>query len=229
MNRKVGSFTLIAFIVGLMLAVQYKAIQQPDKQDTRSEWQLKESLKTEQELQVELLKEVRRQEERLSAYETKIAGSKEQALQQTLADLREQAGLTDVTGDGIVLELRPLFTEEPAVVSPQLLQRLINELNTYGASAIQVANERLVVTSAVRDVNGRVSVNNTPLPSLPFEIRVISENGQRLYDRMKVSSSFDHFAIDNIEMTMSKSPEVTVKKYDHTIRTNFMKAESEEK
>ncbi|MDG4655839.1 DUF881 domain-containing protein [Ectobacillus antri] len=229
MNRKVGSFTLIAFIVGLMLAVQYKAIQQPDKQDTRSEWQLKESLKTEQELQVELLKEVRRQEERLSAYETKIAGSKEQALQQTLADLREQAGLTDITGEGIVLELRPLFTEESAVVSPQLLQRLINELNTYGASAIQVANERLVVTSAVRDVNGRVSVNNTPLPSLPFEIRVISENGQRLYDRMKVSSSFDHFAIDNIEMIMSKPPEVTVKKYDHTIRTNFMKAESEEK
>lgn len=236
MNKKKWSFTLISLIIGFMLAVQYETIQHPKTKDTRDEWQLKESLKTEQELQVQLMKETRKYEQQLEGYKTKLEGSKEEALQKTLQDLKEQAGLTDVTGEGITLQLKPLFGEAglgkaPGAVSPQLLQRLVNELNTYGATAIQIANERIVPTTAIRDVNGRLSVNNTPLPSLPIEIRVIAKDAQKLYDRMKVSTSFDHFAIDNIELVMSKpSEDIHIQKYDHSIRTNNMQAaESEEK
>jgi uncharacterized protein YlxW (UPF0749 family) len=178
-SKRKWSFTLIVFIIGFMLAVQYETIQHPKIKDTRDEWQLKESLKTEQETQVQLLKEIRKYEQQLEGYKTKIEESKEEALQKTLEDLKEDAGLTDITGEGITLHLKPLFSEGglgagPSVLSPQLLQRLVNELNTYGATAIQIANERVVATTAIRNVNGRVSVNNNPLPPLPIEIRVVA-------------------------------------------------------
>ncbi|MFX3622640.1 MAG: DUF881 domain-containing protein [Ectobacillus sp.] len=236
MNRKKWIFTLIALIIGLMIAIQYKAIKDPKTKDTRDEWQLKEALKREQQTQVQLLKEIRNYEQQLEGYEAKLEGRKEEALQNTLQNLREQAGIADITGTGITLQLKPLFSDGASgqfspVVSPQLLRRLVNELNTYGATAIQIADQRIVVTTAIRDVNGRISVNNEPLPPLPFDIKVIAKDSQRLYDKMKVSNAFDYFAIDNIEMIMSKPTEgIRIQKYDRPIRTTNMQAvESEGK
>lgn len=219
-----------------MLAVQYETIQHPKIKDTRDEWQLRENLKTEQELQVQLLKEIRRYEQQLEGYAASLEESKEAALQSTLQDLEGQAGLTDINGKGIILRLQPLFIDEGVgqavpTISPQLLQRLINELNTYGATAIQIADERIVITTAIREINGKLSVNNVPLPPLPFEVRVVAKDPQKLYDRMKASAAFDQFAIDNIELTMSKpTDDISVQKYNRPIRTNNIQAvESEGK
>ncbi|GAA3323129.1 hypothetical protein GCM10020331_045750 [Ectobacillus funiculus] len=68
-------------IIGVMAAVQYKSLQNPTVTDTRDEWQLKESLQAEQQVQIELLKEIRKYEGQLEGYEAKRAGSKEDALQ----------------------------------------------------------------------------------------------------------------------------------------------------
>lgn len=230
MSRKRWSFTLITLIIGVMAAVQYKSLQSPEVADTRDEWQLKESLKAEQEVQIELLKEIRKYEGQLHGYEEKQAGSKEEALQKTLEELREKAGLTDVAGSGITLRLAPLFDsigeEDVApVLSPQLLQRLVNELHTYGATAVQINDQRIITTTPIRDLNGKVAVNQVVLPSLPLEVKVVAKDAQELYDRMKVSDLFDHFAIDNIELTMSKPEDgITIGRYKGAIDTEHMEA-----
>ncbi len=230
MSRKRWSFTLIMLIIGAMAAVQYKSLQNPTVTDNRDEWQLKESLKAEQQVQIELLKEIRKYEGQLEGYEAKRAGSKEDALQKTLEELREKAGLADVTGSGVTFRLAPLFDnigegEEAPVLSPQLLQRLINELNTYGATAVQIDDQRIVATTPIRDVNGKVAVNQIVLPPLPLEVKVIAKDAEELYDRMKVSNAFDHFAIDNIELTMSKpEDEITIGRYKGEIDTEHMEA-----
>lgn len=230
MSRKRWSFTLIMLIIGVMAAVQYKSLQNPEVTDTRDEWQLKESLKAEQQIQIELLKEIRKYEGQLNGYEEKREGSKEDALQNTLEELRQKAGLTDVTGSGVILQFGPLFDnigegEEVPILSPQLLQRLVNELHTYGATAVQIDDQRVVATTPIRDVNGKVSVNGVVLPPLPLEVKVIAKDAQELYDRMKVSSVFDHFAIDNIELIMSKpEDEITIGRYKGAIDTEHMEA-----
>ncbi len=230
MNKKRLHFSLIALIIGFMLAVQYETVKNPVEPDTRDEWQLKEQLKTEQEAQVNLLKEVRKYEAQLDSYKVKQKESKKKALQKTLQQLKEEAGLTDITGSGIVLRLAPLFGDmvpgqTAPVLSPQTLQRLVNELHTYGAEAIMIGDQRIVATSAIREVNGRVSVNNVPLGALPIEIKVIAKDAQKLYDRMKASNAFDHFAIDNIELTMSQPSEnIVIEGYERPIRTTHMEA-----
>ena len=230
MSRKRWSFTLIMLIIGVMAAVQYKSLQNPTVTDTRDEWQLKESLQAEQQVQIELLKEIRKYEGQLEGYEAKRAGSKEDALQKTLEELREKAGLVDVTGSGVTFQLAPLFDnigegEEVPTLSPQLLQRLVNELNTYGATAVQIDDQRIVATTPIRDVNGKVTVNQVALPPLPLEVKVIAKDAEELYDRMKVSNAFDHFAIDNIELTMSKPEDgITIGRYKGEIDTEHMEA-----
>ncbi|GAA3323131.1 hypothetical protein GCM10020331_045760 [Ectobacillus funiculus] len=103
-----------------------------------------------------------------------------------------------MTGSGVTFQLAPLFDnigegEEVPTLSPQLLQRLVNELNTYGATAVQIDDQRIVATTPIRDVNGKVTVNQVALPPLPLEVKVIAKDAEELYDRMKVSNAFDYF------------------------------------
>ncbi len=84
-----------------MIAIQFQTVKKPIERDTRDIWQLREALLKEKELQSNLLTEIRSNEEKLAAYESKRKQSKEQALRDTLQELKTEAGLTDITGPGI--------------------------------------------------------------------------------------------------------------------------------
>ncbi|UTW70967.1 DUF881 domain-containing protein [Anaerobacillus sp. HL2] len=48
---------------------------------------------------------------------------------------------------------------------------LINELNIYNAKEIAIGSQRIISTSAIRDVNGVTHVNARRIPNLPLKIR----------------------------------------------------------
>jgi uncharacterized protein YlxW (UPF0749 family) len=90
---------------------------------------------------------------------------------------------------------------------------------------VQIDDQRIVATTPIRDVNGKVTVNQVALPPLPLEVKVIAKDAGELYDRMKVSNAFDYFAIDNIELTMSKPEDgITIGRYKGEIDTEHMEA-----
>ncbi len=207
-----------------MIAVMFQTTKQPVVRDTRDMWQLREDLKREQELQAAILKEIRTYEDQLRNYEVEQNNSKKAALQQTLIKLQKEAGLTEIKGPGIVLTVEPLFDEsligqEVKSVSPELLKRLINELNSYEAENVAVANQRIIATSVIRDINGRTKVNDYWLTQLPFKIKVITKDAEKLYNRMQVSNAPDEFAVENLKLSISQPlSEVTVPAYNDAIR-----------
>ncbi len=202
----------------------FQTTKQPVVRDTRDMWQLREDLKREQELQAAILKEIRTYEDQLRNYEVEQNNSKKAALQQTLAKLQKEAGLTEVKGPGIILTVEPLFDEsligqEVKSVSPELLKRLVNELNSYEAENVAVANQRIIATSVIRDINGRTKVNDYWLTQLPFKIKVIAKDAEKLYNRMQVSNAPDEFAVENLKLSISQPlSEVTVPAYNDAIR-----------
>ncbi|MFS8629846.1 MAG: hypothetical protein LOD92_01460 [Bacillales bacterium] len=58
-KKKVLSFTIIAFITGIMLSIQFQTVQDPVVRDTRDTKQLRAALEKEKELQAELIKELK--------------------------------------------------------------------------------------------------------------------------------------------------------------------------
>ncbi len=64
-------------------------------------------------------------------------------------------------------------------ISADLLRRLINELNMYGAEHISIADQRLVNTTVIRDINGVTKVDSYPLRSFPIEIKVITPDAEK--------------------------------------------------
>lgn len=232
MDRKKNiSFTIITIVIGFMVAIQFQTVKEPVIRDTRDTWELREDVLKEQELQLKLIREVRSNEKKISQYESELKQSKEQVLRETLDELKAEAGLTEVEGYGIILKVEPALEElllgnVPTNVSPDLLKRLVNELNMYNAMHISIDNQRVINTTVIRDINNETKIDGYSLNRMPFEIKVIAENekaADKLYNRMQVSKSVDEFFVDNLKVTVMK-PEGMIKipAYENTIRIRDM-------
>ncbi|MFJ5713398.1 DUF881 domain-containing protein [Neobacillus sp. NPDC093127] len=226
------SFTLIAAVVGFMIAIQFQTVKKPNERDTRDVWQLRAALLKEKELQSNLLGEIRSNEEKISAYESERKQSKEQALRDTLQELKMEAGLTEISGPGITLQIEPVIEDiklgapVTKVVSPELLKRLLNELNMYEAKYLAIDGQRIINTTVIRDINRETKIDGHTLKSLPIEIKVgvdTINTAEKLSNRMKVSNARDEFFTESLRLTVSEAnPVVTIPAYDNPIRIKYM-------
>ncbi|SFA75394.1 MULTISPECIES: DUF881 domain-containing protein [unclassified Bacillus (in: firmicutes)] len=225
------SLTIITAVIGFMIAIQFQTVKEPVVRDTRDVWQLREALLKEKELQSTLIREIRSNEEKLAAYESKRKQSKEQVLRETLEELKVEAGLTEITGPGLVLTIEPIYEDiklgtTVASLSPDLLKRMLNELNMYDAKHISVDGQRIINSTVIRDINGETKIDGHTLDSLPIDVKIVVEDmktANKLYNRMQVSKSAEEFFIDNLRVTVS-NPElnITVPAYENSIRIRNM-------
>jgi uncharacterized protein YlxW (UPF0749 family) len=230
------SFTLITLIIGFMVAVQFQTVQEPVIRDTRDIWELREAIENERDTASNLLQELQSIDEKLEKYETERQTSQEQALRETLDELRQEAGLVEKTGPGLVLTVEPSVEEvllgaKIKSVSPELLERLVNELNQYGAQDISIDGHRLINTSVIRDINGETKIDGYPINTIPFEISILTKNlkdAQDLHNRMQVSRAIEDFFIDNLSVNIGSPMEsLTVPAYGDTIRIRYMEPVTE--
>jgi uncharacterized protein YlxW (UPF0749 family) len=118
-------------------------------------------------------------------FQSQTAGSQSalDQLNQQLAAARLAAGLTKVTGPGVVVEIADSNRPVPAGENPQNyivlsddLHDIVAALWSAGAEAITINGERLVNTSSIYGVGASILVN-TAFLSPPFRIEAIGSNG----------------------------------------------------
>ncbi|MBM7665067.1 uncharacterized protein YlxW (UPF0749 family) [Solibacillus kalamii] len=207
------NITIISFIIGFMLAVQYNTVQNPTERTTVDIWEIRQQLSVEQERHSELLTAISELSETVSKYEDAEFDNPEVLLQQTVDQLKERAGILPVEGPGLTLtvgaspELMGLGYEIKPV-SPELLIRLINDLNRYNARAIEVDDKRLSYNSAIRDINGKTTINSEPIQNTDIEINIITftyEQAEKMKNHLLASSFQDEFYIDNLVLTIHEA------------------------
>jgi uncharacterized protein YlxW (UPF0749 family) len=233
-HKKNISFIAISTVIGFMIAIQFQTVKEPVERDTRDLWQLRDALLQEKELQSELVSEIRSNEEKLLAYESKQKHSKEQALSDTIEELKNEAGLTEVQAPGLTLKIQPILEEiqlgipVSKDVSPELLKRLLNELNMYDAKYVSVDGQRIINTTVIRDINNETKIDGHALSSLPIEVKVGVDNfeiAEKLYNRIKASKATEEFFTENLKLVISEpTPEVTIPAYDNPIRIRYLES-----
>jgi uncharacterized protein YlxW (UPF0749 family) len=231
-HKKNLSFIVISAVVGFMIAIQFQTVKEPVERDTRDIWQLREALLKEKELQSSLLAEIRSIEEKLLAYESERKQSKEQALRDTLDELKVEAGMSVVHGPGITLLVEPMMKESQLGspikkgVSPDLLKRLLNELNMFGGKYISIDGQRIINTTVIRDINNETKIDGHALSNLPVEIKVAVDTNaaaEKLYNRMKASKATEEFFIEDLRLVVNEvSSKITVPAYENSIRIRNM-------
>lgn len=232
------SFTVITILIGFMFAIQFQTTNHNEVRDTRDIWELRKDYLKAKELETKLLQEIRTNEEKLAKYKSELQFGKEQTLLETLEELRAEAGLSESVGPGIIIKLQPIIiyqNHDPfqVQVTPDVLRRLVNELNLYGAKEISIANQRVVNTTVIREIQGETKIDGFPLRNFPIEIKVIAEDfesAEKLYNRMQISTIPDEFFIDNLQVFISEpKKEITIPPYTNHIKVKYMKTVREER
>lgn len=231
MRDRVIIFTIITIIIGFMLSIQFQTTKEPNVRDTRDILQLRQDLRVEKERQQQLNLEIEKQLTLLN--QLKKEENIEDVMVEALEDLRAQAGLKEVSGEGIIIEISPMFSDftfgsETQSVPPHLLRFLLNELNIHGAKEVVIGNQRITSVSAIREVTGITQVNARRVTGLPLQIKVLSDDAQKLHHEMIVSQSVEYFAIENLELKSTPVNHITLPPYDQVIRVRHLQPIKEE-
>lgn len=200
------NFTVFLLIIGFMVAIQYNTVQKPAERDTRDVWAIRNELSKEKKVHSELLNEMRSLDKTIRTYESLNNESAGRALQETVENLRRQAGMTNMTGPGLLIEVTPspesiALGVEISQISPDLLTRFVNELNRVEWQALEIDGKRYTSLSSIREINGSTTVNGLDVASPPFMIKVLTktlEDRDQVYNRLHASSIHDDFYLDDL-------------------------------
>lgn len=211
-KRITGRFTVILFVIGFMTATQYNTVNTDDSRDSRDTWEIRQQLSREKQLHSELLSEISLLDDTLGKYSDEATQDPEAVLKETVEDLRVSAGFSQVTGPGIELEISPSLEAialgtEITEIPPDLLIRLVNEINRFNGIELAIAGERVINTTAIRDINGYTTVNTKPISTPPFTIGITAtsmEEARKLASHLTASAIHDDFYIDDLTITISE-------------------------
>lgn len=198
-----------------MLAVQYNTVQNPTERDTRDIWEIRQELANEQKRHSELLSSISTSAEIVNKYEDVEFNNPEQIIEETVKELKRQAGALPLVGPGVTLIIEPSlelmqYGYEIKPISPQLLIRLMNDLYRHNVQAVEIDGQRLTIHSAIRDINGQTTINSVPIDQTNIEIKVITANfegAEKLSSALLASSYRDEFYIDNLQLTILAAQE----------------------
>ncbi len=199
-------FTLILLIVGFMIAVQYNSTKSPEERDTRDIWAIRQELSTEKQLHSDMLSEIRELDKTILTYKSLSDENTGKALTETVDKLYRQAGMTDIEGPGIIIEVRPsaesvAYGTPVTGISPDLLTRFVNEVNHFKGFTLEIDGKRFTTLSSIRDINGITTVNGLNVSTPPFSMKIISsssKDNEKMYNYLASSPIHDDFYLDNL-------------------------------
>lgn len=214
-----------------MVAVQYNSMKTPKERDTRDIWTIRHELAEEKKLHSQLLSEIRELDNTLQKYASLNNEELGEALEETVEDLHQKAGMTELKGPGIVIDVNPspesiAFGLPITGISSELLTRLVNEINRFNGHALEIDGKRFTMLSSIRDINGVTTVNGLNIAKPPFQIKIVSsskEESERMYNYLLASTIQDEFYLDNLVLHINK-PETVVKVNGWTdkLENNFL-------
>ena len=227
MNRKQYSAALTAtcVILGVIIGVQANTVKQ--QRMTTENQRLSEAMIALNQAQSErdaLMKQNEALENTLKEYQD---GS---YLTDEMEQLLKFAGLTTVTGKGVIVTVNDSSSHSGGDMNPYLvhaedLLAVVNELHGAGAEAVSINGQRMVGNSAITCAGSIVMVNGVRVAA-PFVIKAVGEP-----DVLDSALRFPGGVIDNlapwgIEINVQKQQEVEVPAYTQTAL--FRNTEEEE-
>lgn len=174
-------------VLGIFIAFQMKFVQGTYLNGSSPSQKTTELLKELSAIKLEkeaYLEEIDRLEEQLDAIQD--SASDENVIIKNLTDelnrFKAFSGMTKVSGTGIIITIDnppqdlTVNLDKNIAYDYKLLLDLINELNSAGAEAISINEQRMINSTEVRLAGTQVNVNTLPI-SPPFVIKVIGNSG----------------------------------------------------
>lgn len=222
MRRWLLPITLVCLISGLALGFQLKVLKDitstNPSQKNANLVQIITDLEREIKSQEDQIEKIRQELGTLQAQESR---GKIIELQEQLKNTQTMAGLTPVSGKGIIITLddnkaglqaNPHDDPNRYIIHYENILGIVSELKAAGAEAVSVNQQRLITTSEIRCVGNVILVNTTRLAP-PFVIQAIGS--PKLLAEMVTSPSREYEILRsaNFPVSIKESDEVIIPAY----------------
>ena len=207
------AFAGVCLLLGILIAIQLKSVNSTANQlvlQNKRTSELQDELITLQNSNQDLLDRYSKLKDYVTALESQTASS-DATLKAILAEKHNAevyAGLTDVSGPGVIIELT---AGAESSIRDLDLRLVVNELRAAGAQAISVNEERMVAMSEIRLGGQYIVINGKTFPSNEtFEIKAIARPDDTERALTMLNGVADSLKFYSIDMTITKSDKVAI-------------------
>lgn len=215
----------------IVMSVQLKTINQTDitSLESMQEEELRNQILDLKEKNKDIENKIEDNEGKINEYKETLNNSQKasELLQNELQEYEEKIGLTDVTGEGIILTLTD--TDEQSYSYSNLVD-FINELKYAGATAISINDYRIINTTEIVEISKRyILLNGDQRVSSPYIIKAIGNKEKMLETfNLKDEGYIDLFRNAEYDVKIEESDNITIYKYDKDINFEYLKEGEDE-
>lgn len=163
-----------------------------------------------------------------SAFLAAPSNNSSNAEKNELEYLKLISGLTDVTGDGVIITLNDATMPESDVAMDYIIHdsdiyNVVNQLKIAGALAISINNERIIATSELICSGPTIKINNNRYAA-PYEIKAIGDSNT-LYEALKSSYIVSDLLTLKKRVTLTQEKDIVIPKFSNDINGLISKLE----
>lgn len=219
---------LMSFVLSMVIFIQFKTISSTDivELENMREDQLNEEIMTLKAKYEETFKKYEETESKIAEYEVSMTTEKE-ALELLTHEVKETSdllGKNGVSGPGIVITLDD--TRNAKIVAEDLLV-LINLLNSAGAEAISINDQRIVYDSYIVNINMNEFIRvNGKIITAPYIIEAI---GNTSYLESAISQKnvgfVDEKLLEGKSVNVEQQEQINIEEYVGDLNFEYVKEE----
>lgn len=212
------------FLVSLM-GVQIKTIKQTDitALETMQEDELRNEILNLKDKNEELQEKISQNQEKINEYNETLNNNQKatELLNNELKEYETKIGLTDVTGQGVIITLTDTANQS---YSYSNLVDFVNELKYAGATAISINDCRIIATTEIVEISKKyILLNGDQRISSPYVIKAIGDKNKILeVFNLKDEGYIDLYKNAGYDIKIEENDNITVNKYNKEINFEYV-------
>lgn len=220
---------IIALLLVASMFIQFRTVDESKEIDLEGmrEDELKTQIASYKSKYEETMEQYELNKNKIDEYTTAMNEDKETTaiLDEELQRAKNLMGLTDVTGEGVIVTLTDTEDALYTYTADDLIQ-LINELKYAGAEAISINDNRIINLTDIATLTNNLIVMNGGNVRLysPYVIKAIGDKTYLLSTlSVKNSGYIDQMKANGMKIEVEQKNNIEIKAYNGEIETNYMK------
>lgn len=220
------TIAIACFVLTMVMCMQFKIVKQTDitSIETMREEELRSELANWKKMYKEAEEQYNEKISKLSEYREKQQSTEEssQLVEKELAQTNMYLGKTDVEGQGIVITIKDINSEDVQPISADNLLIIVDYLRLAGAEAISINEERIINMSDIVYIGNSVIFVNQQRILAPYKIKAIG-NPTKLESTLLGNGGYiEELKNIGFDISIERENKVTIPKYSKEIGYKYM-------
>lgn len=220
------TIAIACFVLTMVMCMQFKIVKQTDitSIETMREEELRSELANWKKMYKEAEEQYNEKISKLSEYREKQQSTEEssQLVEKELAQTNMYLGKTDVEGQGIVITIKDINSEDVQPISADNLLIIVDYLRLAGAEAISINGERIINMSDIAYIGNSIIFVNQQRILAPYIIQAIGDPTKLESTLLGNGGYVEELKNIGFDINIERENKINIKKYSKDIGYKYI-------